>query len=459
MKRNYDVAAYIWPSYHHEPRVEHFWPEKDGEWYTVRRGTPRFPGHDMPRIPLLGCQDEADPKVMRQHVELALAHGINVFIMDWYWYANAPCFERQLNEGLIPALEGTDAKFYLMWANHDVNDLWNMHVDTYWDRPQKPLWSGQVNRAELEPMFDRIIEKYLPLDSYYRIGGKPVFSIFDYANLVTGLGGVAPTRDAFDWMRKRCVARGLPGLDIQAIARSGAGVEAGAKLEPGSEQQTARDLAFDSATAYQYVRLVHTGDQVFFAGGENMSYTGSDDIQLTNHVYKNGLDIGCHTDSYEKIKSFNPTWIATGHTDPYPVNDGFFDGLEKGGKAFDSVHNALMPLGDDDIHFGAESQGGKLKHYHAHHEKAGSMEFWGWVLNPYPTAQTAYISIAAPVGWSSESITIELGPREQKEFSISLAPPANTTCRRLPVGLNLIVGGRPFGQVAEALVTIGHEFH
>ncbi len=59
--KQYDVAAYIWPSYHYEPRMEHFWPEKDGEWYTVRRGVPRFPGHDMPRIPLLGYQDEADP--------------------------------------------------------------------------------------------------------------------------------------------------------------------------------------------------------------------------------------------------------------------------------------------------------------------------------------------------------------------------------------------------------------
>jgi hypothetical protein len=264
--KQYDVAAYIWPSYHYEPRVEHFWPEKDGEWYTVRRGTPRFPGHDMPRIPLLGYQDEADPKVMRQHVELALAHGINVFIVDWYWYLNTPCFERQLNEGLIPALKGTDCKFFLMWANHDVTDLWNMHVDTYWDKPQGVLWSGQVKRAELEPMFDRIIEKYLALDSYYRIGGKPVFSIFDYANLVTGLGGVKPTHDAFGWMRKRCAARGLPGLDIQAIARSGAGVEAGAKLEPGSEQQTARDLAFDSATAYQYCQSCgETGDYIVWA--------------------------------------------------------------------------------------------------------------------------------------------------------------------------------------------------
>ena len=82
--KKYDVAAYIWPSYHYEPRMEHFWPEKDGEWYTVRRATPRFPGHDMPRIPLFGYQDEADPEVMRQHVNLARQHGINLFIMDWY---------------------------------------------------------------------------------------------------------------------------------------------------------------------------------------------------------------------------------------------------------------------------------------------------------------------------------------------------------------------------------------
>ncbi|MFZ4397785.1 MAG: glycoside hydrolase family 99-like domain-containing protein [Kiritimatiellia bacterium] len=284
--KQYDVAAYIWPSYHHEPRVEHFWPEKDGEWYTVRRGTPRFPGHDMPRIPLLGYQDEADPKVMRQHVELALAHGVNVFIVDWYWYLNAPCFERQLNEGLIPALQGTDGEFFLMWANHDVNDLWNMHVDTYWDRPQKPLWSGQVKRAELEPMFDRIIEKYLGLDSYYRINGKPVFSIFDYANLVTGLGGANPTRDAFDWMRNRCVARGLPGLDIQAIARSGAGVEAGAKLEPGSEQQTARDLAFDSATAYQYCQTAgETGDYIVWADKSISQWKGYENTYGTYYPH------------------------------------------------------------------------------------------------------------------------------------------------------------------------------
>jgi hypothetical protein len=252
MKRQYDVAAYIWPSYHYEPRTEHFWPEKDGEWYTVRRGTPRFPGHDMPRIPLLGCQDEADPKVMRQQVDLAMAHGVNVFIVDWYWYENAPCFERQLNEGLIPAIEGTDCKFYLMWANHDVDTLWNMHVDTPWDQPRNILWSGQVSREILEPMFERIVAQYFRHENYYRIDDKPVFSIFYYPHLIRGLGGIEQTKEAFSWMRQCCRERGMAGLDIQAIARRWRGDQAGVKMEPGREDDITRTLGFDSATTYQF---------------------------------------------------------------------------------------------------------------------------------------------------------------------------------------------------------------
>jgi hypothetical protein len=261
--RQYDIAAYIWPSYHYEPRVEHFWPEKDGEWYTVRRGTPRFPGHDMPRLPLLGYQDEADPKAMRQHVELAMAHGINVFIMDWYWYENAPCFERQLNEGLIPALEGTGCQFHLMWANHDVCDLWNMHSDTHWDLVQ---WPGRVSREVLEPMFDRIIEKYLKLDCYYRIADKPVFSIYEYATLMAGLGGLEATRDTLGWMRRRCMARGLPGLHLQTTITGLGGAQPDGTLAPGSLAANGRALGFDSATSYQFCHTAGgSGDYVAWA--------------------------------------------------------------------------------------------------------------------------------------------------------------------------------------------------
>lgn len=247
----YDVAAYIWPSYHYEPRMEHFWPEKDGEWYTVRRAMPRWPGHRMPRKPLLGYQDEADPAVMRQHVELALAHGINIFIMDWYWYENAPCFERQLNEGLLPAIEGTDMRFCLMWANHNVTNLWNMHEDTDWKQVQM---SGAVSRQELEPMFERILDKYFGHPNYYRLDQKPLFSIFDYPTLIQGLGGIPETVDAFSWMRQRCSDADLNGLHIQAIARTvgKGGPEGGVVIAKDKAYETAVALGFDSATSYQY---------------------------------------------------------------------------------------------------------------------------------------------------------------------------------------------------------------
>lgn len=248
MKRNYDVAAYIWPAYHFEPRLEHIWPEKDGEWYTVRRATPRFPGHDMPRIPLLGFQDEADPAVMREHVAMALRHGINVFIVDWYWYGNNPCFERQLNDAILPAIEGTEMKFFLMWANHDASTLWDMHTDE-----REILWSGQADRATLEPMFDRIIKRYLTHPNYYRIADKPVFSIFQYPNFITGLGGLRAANEAMAWMREHCVASGLPGLHLQAIGNLGSGgVEDGARLDSSTAGRAEKTLDFDSATSYQY---------------------------------------------------------------------------------------------------------------------------------------------------------------------------------------------------------------
>ncbi len=330
MKQPVDVAAYIWPSYHYEPRVEHFWPEKDGEWYTVRRGTPRFPGHDMPRIPLLGYQDEADPAVMRQHVELARAHGINVFIVDWYWYTNASCFERQLNDALLPALEGTDSKFYLMWANHDVDTLWNMHADTHWDRPRETLWSGQTDRRVLDPMFDRIIKEYFRLDSYYRIDDKPVFSIFDTANLVAGLGGVQPTADAFAWMRRRCKESGLSGLELQAIARGGAGVEAGAKLKPGTEAHTARALGFDSATAYQYgMDAGEQGDYVVWADNAISRWKGYENLYGTFYPHVSvGWDNTHRNPSFGKehvVQNATPDafeaclWKARQYLDTHPT--------------------------------------------------------------------------------------------------------------------------------------------
>lgn len=202
------------------------------------------------------------------------------------------------------------------------------------------------------------------------------------------------------------------------------------------------------------VRVAHTGDQIFFSGDGGLGYKPGARL-FTNHVYKNGLDIGCYKQTLEDLKRFRPELVLTGHTLPYRTDDAWYREIERGARAFDEVHRALMLVDDDGVHFGAESQGGKLKPYRAHAPDGGMIEFDGWVLNPFPTPQTACVTLVAPESWERGTVEVELGPREQKYIRLALTPPVGTKCRRQPVGLDLTVGGHPFGQVAEALVTVG----
>ena len=106
-------------------------------------------------------------------------------------------------------------------------------------------------------------------------------------------------------------------------------------------------------------------------------------------------------------------------------------------------------------HFGAESQGGKLYPYRAHAPAGGGIEFEGWVLNPLPTKQRATVRLAGPEDWKSDAVEIDLEPRARGRFTLKLTLPEGTRCRRQPVGLDLVVGDRPFGQVTEALAHRG----
>ncbi|MDA0745525.1 MAG: MBL fold metallo-hydrolase [bacterium] len=202
-------------------------------------------------------------------------------------------------------------------------------------------------------------------------------------------------------------------------------------------------------------RVAHTGDQIFFRDPDGAAY-GPDAQPFTNHVYKNGLDLGCYKDTLKHLKAFRPDLVLTGHTRPYRPDNAWYDRIEEAAHAFDEVHLGLMTLGEDDVHFGPESQGGKLKPYQVRLSEARTIEFEGWIINPFPSTQKAHIELVAPDGWKSDPVEYNLGPREQADIRITLTPPKGTHCRRQPIGLSLTVGEQPFGQVAETLVTVGH---
>jgi hypothetical protein len=258
--KTYDVAAYIWPSYHPDPRAKVFWPEGIGEWQTVMKNAPKFEGHAQPRYPLWGYVNEADPYVMEMQIEAATDHGVNVFIYDWYWYDRMPYLEGCLNDGFLKAKNSQKMKLYLMWANHDVGLAWDRRNadDAFFGRNPSLIWRGGLDREEFEIVARRVIDRYFSQPNYYCIEGKPVFMLYELATFIGGMGSVAAAHEALDWFRAEVVRAGFPGLELQLVVyrdtpQSLSGI-------PGDNVGTQREMverfAFDSLTHYQFCHFV-----------------------------------------------------------------------------------------------------------------------------------------------------------------------------------------------------------
>ncbi len=212
----YDVAAYVWPSCHHDERFgDMLWPDGTGEWEVIKKGNPRFEGHYQPKIPLWGYEPDNDPKVMEKWIDAATSHGVNTFIFDWYWFDDGPFLESSLNDGFLKAKNNEKMKFYVMWANHNVRrNYWNVHK---FKDDNSLLWDGAVDLKNFKIIVARVIEQYFRKSNYYKIDGKPVFSLFSIDNFIRGLGGIDQARQAIDYFRVETKKAGFPGLHVQTV--------------------------------------------------------------------------------------------------------------------------------------------------------------------------------------------------------------------------------------------------
>ena len=259
--RSYDVAAYLYPAYATgDPRLTPFWPDGRGEWETVYTMQRRHPGHYWDRQPLWGYINEADPAVMSMEIDQATRHGVNVFIFDWYWYDGRPFMETTLTEGFLKAPGRDRMKFYLMWANHDVVNLWDTRLERV--RQDNVIWKGGIDREEFEKICHPNIEKFFKLPEYYKIDGKPVFMIYDVRNFIEGLGGYAAAADAVKWFRSEVRKAGFPDLELQFTMWSPnlnfSGVDTGKSEKPENEFIT--NLGFNSSSHYQFCHFLNMND-------------------------------------------------------------------------------------------------------------------------------------------------------------------------------------------------------
>lgn len=230
-KNKYDIAAFFWPAYTgDEPRARMFWPEGYGEWQTVKAMQPRFPGHEWPRKPLWGYVNEADPYVMEMELEAASNHGVNVFIFDWYWYDNRPFLEQSLDNGYLKARNNNKVKFYVMWANHEMSSCWDKRTAHHYIN----MCDYAKGPEQFKTICDRVVKMYFEHDSYYKIGGKPVFQIYDFCNFLLGIGGVDNARRALYTLNDMAVNAGFSGVHTQVTLRA-----------PGDMMWTSPKFAFE----------------------------------------------------------------------------------------------------------------------------------------------------------------------------------------------------------------------
>ena len=258
MSRNYDVAAYIWPAYTgDEPRTRMFWREGMGEWQSVKNSAPKSNGYFWNRRPLWGYQNEADPKVMQEQIEAAVSHGVNVFIYDWYWFDNRPFLENCLNDGFLKADNRDKMKFYLMWANHDANNYWN--IDLSDDYGNTVIWNGSVSREVFDTVVDRIIKKYFSEPNYYKIDSCPVFMIYDVKNLIKGLGGIEQTKQALEYFREQTKLAGFPNLHLQFTiwGENSVNLSGFDSNMQGSTKDIVSLFGADSVSHYQFVHFTN----------------------------------------------------------------------------------------------------------------------------------------------------------------------------------------------------------
>jgi len=215
VKNDYYVAAYIWPSCHDDPLGrEKLWSEGTGEWEVIKKGDPRFAGHYQPRQPLWGYELDNDPKVVEKWIDVAVDHGVNVFVYDWYWYEGGPYLEGALNDGFLKAKNNGEMQFYIMWANHDVKyNYWNVH--RYKDNTDI-LWNATVDWENYKIIVERVISQYFKQPNYFKINGEPVFSIFSISKLLESFdNSPEEARKALDYFREEVKKAGFPGLHIQ----------------------------------------------------------------------------------------------------------------------------------------------------------------------------------------------------------------------------------------------------
>ena len=240
--KRFEVVAYNYPGWHSTPFMDKKFEKGWTEFEVLRNSKPLYPGHLFPKYPLWGYFNEADAAGGEREIEAASHYGIDVWMIDWYWFNGTMLFHEQLENGFLKAPNRSRLKFAIMWAFDDWTNLFPARSPS----DAVILLKQETDEQDMLRLTDYCINHYFHQPNYWRIDGKIVFGIFNLGGLLRYLSSDQLKR-VFGQMRERVARAGLGDLHIQA-----------SHGYDGHEGEL-RALGFDSATLYHTFGWTYDG--------------------------------------------------------------------------------------------------------------------------------------------------------------------------------------------------------
>ena len=198
------VIAFYLPQFHRIPENDAWWGEGFTEWTNVRRARPNFDGHAQPHRPGdLGYYDLTEPAAREAQAMLARSHGIDAFCYYHYWFGGRRLLEQPFDAML--ASGQPDFPFCVCWANENWTRRWD-------GLDHEVLMAQQYSPDDAR----RLIAELLPAfrdRRYVRINGRPLFLVYNIADIPDVAGTLAVWRD-------ECARAGVGDPYLCAVQRN-----------------------------------------------------------------------------------------------------------------------------------------------------------------------------------------------------------------------------------------------
>ena len=247
-KNPYQVAAYYFPSYHADPRREQRYGKGWNEWELMRKAKPRFPGHQQPKIPAWGYEDESIPANFAKKIDAAADHGLGAFLFDWYWYEGSPYLAARAGGRLSQSAECEEGAV--------LPDVGQSRLGRALPRALRQGRGVDFSRRgrptkEFERVANYVVEKYFTQPGSWTIDGCPYFSIYEMGTFLRGFGSVKETRKALDYFREITRKAGFPDLHLNMVVTQVPNLPSETVVpDPG---ERLNELGVDSLTSYAWI--------------------------------------------------------------------------------------------------------------------------------------------------------------------------------------------------------------